>query len=136
MKIKEVIEKLKKAGFKSDPIFPSKEKLAPITKKEEISYFRKYRFEKNNFLINFETSFEEFDGNDEFAYGFWIKNKKTLKCYFLDEKYKANIDEAIDYCIYLQKEYLSLFLERDAERRKQESEIAEEIRRKALKMLF
>ena len=133
MKIKEVIEKLKKAGFEGRSIWP--EKLTPITKKEEISYFRKYRFEKNNFLINFETSFEEFDGNDEFAYGFWIKNKKTLKCYF-DEKYKANIDEAIDYCIYLEKEYLSLFLERDAERRRQESEIAEEIRRKALKMLF
>ena len=106
MKIKEVIEKLEKAGFKSDTIFPSKEKLAPITKKEEISYCREYRFEKNNFLINFKTSFEEFGGTDEYAYGFWIKNKKTLKCYS-DEKYRANIDKAIDFCIYLEKEYLS-----------------------------
>ena len=134
MKIKEVIEKLEKAGFKSDTIFPSKEKLEPITKKEEISYFREYRFEKNNFLINFKTSFELIEGTDERAYGFWIKNKKTLKCYF-DEKYRANIDKAIDFCIYLEKEYLFLFLERDAERRREEREIAERIRREALKRL-
>ena len=135
MKIKEVIEKLEKAGFKSDTIFPSKEKLEPITKKEEISYFREYRFEKNNFLINFKTSFELIEGTDERAYGFWIKNKKTLKCYF-DEKYRANIDKAIDYCIYLEKEYLLLLLERDAERRRKEEERDADIRRKALKGLF
>lgn len=133
MEIKNVLEKLKNAGFKVKSIWPKK--LPQIKNEEKFFYFREYSFEKDNFLINFQTNFEEFGGNDEYAYGFWIKNRRTLKSYS-DKKYDRNIDAAIDFCLYLEKEYLSLFLERDAERRKQESEIAEEIRRKALKMLF
>jgi len=105
MEIKNVLEKLKKAGFKEKFIYPKE--LPKIKNKEEISHFSEYSFEKDNFCINF-TSF--FDENEEFAVYFFIKNKRN---FLVNYNYKQDIDAAIDFCLYLEKNEICLYLERN-----------------------
>jgi len=104
MEIKNVLQKLKKAGFKAKFIYPKK--LPKIKNKEEISHLREYSFEKNNFSINFTSFFDE--NEEEFAFCFWIRNKKDFVVY-----YKRNIDAAIDFCLYSEKNEICLYLERN-----------------------